>query len=254
VDRARDGVVVGNLVYNIDSYGNPAYGEERSSDGIYVDGGTNIIIERNIVYDGNIGIELASEHSGKNTSYITVRNNFVYNNTQVGIAFGGYDEERGSTENCVIVNNTLYNNATQGDWGAELYIQFDTRNNIVSNNIIIANDARLFLESWSEVMTGNSMDHNLYFAPGDGTGGSWIWKGESYDSFAAYQQASGNDANSLVDVDPLLVSLDPPDLHLQTTSPAIDRGEILSVSGTLDIDGQTGSQGASIDIGADEVR
>ncbi len=254
VDRARDGVVAGNLVYNIDSYGNPAYGEERSSDGIYVDGGTNIVIERNIVHHTNIGIELASEHSGKNTSFITVRNNFVYSNTQVGIAFGGYDEQRGSTEGCVIVNNTLYHNATQGDWGAELYIQFDTRNNTVWNNIVYAGEARLFLESWSAVMTGNSVDHNLFFAPGGGDGGSWIWKGETYETFSAYRQASGNDAASLIGLDPLFVSLEPPDLHLQSTSPAIDKGKNAPESGGVDIDEQTRIQGGTIDIGADEVR
>jgi parallel beta-helix repeat protein len=253
VDRARDGLVIGNLVYNIDSYGNPAYGDERSSDGIYVDGGTNIVIERNTVHNVNIGIELASEHQGKNTSYITVRNNFIYNNTQVGIAFGGYDEQRGSTENCVIVNNTLFNNATQGDWGAELYIQFDTRDNIVRNNIIYAGKSRLFLESWSDVMTGNVIDNNLFFAAGGGTDGVWIWQGEEYDDFAAYQQASGNDANSLIGVDPLFVSLDSPDLHLQTGSPAIDRGTDLPEAGTEDIDGQARIQNA-IDLGADEVR
>ncbi len=253
VDRARDGAVVANLVYNIDSYGNPAYGEERSSDGIYVDGGTNIVIERNIVHDGNIGIELASEHAGKNTSYITVRNNFVYNNSQVGIAFGGYDEERGSTENCVIVNNTLYNNATQGDWGAELYIQFDTRNNLVRNNIIYANKARLLLESWSDVMTGNIVDNNLYFAPGGGTDGSWIWRGKTHTTFTEYQQASGNDAASLIEVDPLFVSLDTPDLHLKSASPAVDAGKNLPEAGSKDIDGEPRVQNV-IDIGADEVR
>src|SRR6185503_2244894 len=76
VDRARDGTVSGNLVYNINSYGNPAYGNERSAGGIYVDGGTNIVVERNIVHDSNLGVELASEHSGRSTSYITLRNNF----------------------------------------------------------------------------------------------------------------------------------------------------------------------------------
>jgi hypothetical protein len=254
VDRARDGTVVGNLVYNINSYGNPAYGTERSAGGIYVDGGTNIMIERNIVHDSNLGVELASEHAGKNTSYITLRNNFFYNNTQTGIAIGGYDKRRGSTENCVIVNNTLYNNFTQRDWGAELYVQFDTRNNIIKNNIIFANDARRFIESWSAVMTGNVVNTNMYFAIGGGTNGTWIWKNVTYTTFAAYQTASGNDANGLAGTDPLLVSTATPDLHLQTTSPAIDRGEILSVSGTLDIDGQVRSQGASTDIGADEVR
>jgi hypothetical protein len=254
VDRARDGTVIGNLVYNIDSYGNPAYGSERSAGGIYIDGGTRILVERNIVHHSNIGIELASEHSGKNTSYITLRNNFFYNNTQAGIAIGGYDKRRGSTENCVLVNNTLYNNFTQGDWGAELYIQFDTRNNIIKNNVIYANAFKRYIDSWSAVMTGNVVDYNLYYASGGGTAGTWIWKGVPYSTFAAYQAGSSNDANGLVGTDPLLVNPAAGDLHLQSTSPAIDRGQNLTESGTLDIDGQTRIQGAAIDLGADEVR
>ncbi len=254
LDRARDGTAFGNLVYNINSYGNPAYGNERSADGIYVDGGTNIVIERNVIHDTNLGVELASEHAGKNTSYITVRDNFVYNNTQVGIAFGGYDKRRGSTENCVIVNNTLYNNFTQGDWGAELYVQFDTRNNIVKNNVIYANASRRFIESWSAVMTANVVDYNLYFAAGGGTDGTWIWKNVTYTTFAAYQQATGNDAHGLAGTDPLLVDPATGNLHLQSASPAIDRGQTLAEAGTLDIDGQSRVQGAAIDLGADEVR
>jgi parallel beta-helix repeat protein len=254
VDRARDGTVAGNLVYNINSYGNPAYGTERSADGIYVDGGTNIIIERNTVHHSNIGIELASEHAGRDTSYITVRNNFVYSNTQVGIAFGGYDKRRGSTQYCNIVNNTFYNNFTQRDWGAELYVQYDTRYNVVKNNILYANDARRFIESWSTVMTANVVDHNMYFAAGGGTNGTWIWKNVTYTTFTAYHQGSGNDANGLVGVDPLFVSTAVPDLHLQSTSPAIDQGETLAVAGTLDIDGQPRVQGVTIDLAADEVR
>jgi hypothetical protein len=253
LDRARDGTVVGNLVYNIDSYGNPAYGTERSAGGIYVDGGTNILIERNIVHHSNLGVELASEHRGKNTSYITLRDNFFYDNTQTGIAMGGYDKRRGSTENCVIVNNTLYNNYTQGDWGAELYVQFDTRYNVIKNNVIYANNFRRFIESWSDVMTDNIVDYNLYFAPGSGTDGTWIWKNVTYTSFDAYQSGSGNDANGLVGLDPLLVSTTTPDLHLQSTSPAIDRGQNLAEAGPYDIDGQTRIQNI-IEIGADEVR
>ena len=62
VDRARDGVVSQNLVYNITSRGNPAYGNDVSADGIYVDGGTRILIERNVIHDVDFGLELASEH------------------------------------------------------------------------------------------------------------------------------------------------------------------------------------------------
>jgi hypothetical protein len=253
LDRARDGTVVGNLVYNIDSYGNPAYGTERSAGGIYVDGGTNILIERNIVHHSNLGVELASEHRGKNTSYIILRDNFFYDNTQTGIAMGGYDKRRGSTENCVIVNNTLYNNYTQGDWGAELYVQFDTRYNVIKNNVIYANSFRRFIESWSDVMTDNIVDYNLYFAPGGGTDGTWSWKNVAYTTFDAYQSGSGNDANGLVGLDPLLVSTTTPDLHLQSTSPAIDRGQNLAEAGPYDIDGQTRIQNI-IEIGGDEVR
>lgn len=254
LDQARNGKVIGNTVNNINSYGNPAYGKERSADGIYVDGGRDTLIERNIVHHTNLGIELASEHAGRATSNITVRNNFVYSNTQVGIAIGGYDEQRGSTENCVIVNNTFYNNYTQADWGAELYVQFDTRNNIIENNIFFATSNRRFIESWSEVMTNNVVDYNLYFATGSGTNGTWIWKNITYSTFAAYQSATGNDADGLAGVDPLLVNLTTPDLHLQPTSSAIDRGQNMTQSGTVDIDGQVRIQGAAIDLGADEVR
>ncbi len=254
VDRARDGLVTGNLIYNIDAYGNPAYGTDRSADGIYVDGGTNIVIERNIVHHSNLGIELASEHAGKNTSYITLRNNFVYSNSQVGIAIGGYDTRRGSTENCVIVNNTLYNNYTLGDWGSELYVQYDTRYNVVKNNLIFANAYRRYIESWSPVMTGNTVDHNLYFAAGGGSDGTWIWKGVTYNTFSAYQTASGNDALSLIGQDPLLVNPGAGDLHLSLGSPAINAGENLSSAemGTLDIDGDPRILDGVVDIGADE--
>lgn len=254
LDRARDGTVVGNLVYNINSYGNPAYGTERSADGIYVDGGTRIVIERNIVHDSNLGVELASEHAGRDTSYITVRNNFVYNNTQAGVAFGGYDKRRGSTQYCTIVNNTLYNNFTQGDWGAELYVQFDTRYNVVKNNIIYANASRRFIESWSAVMTANVVDRNMYFASGGGSNGTWIWKGVTYTTFSAYQSASGNDATGFVGIDPLLINPASGDLHINAGSPAINAGENLPASqmGTLDIDGDARIIGGTVDIGADE--
>jgi len=254
LDRARDGTVVGNIVYNISSYGNPAYGNERSADGVYVDGATNIIVERNIIHDTNLGVEVASEHAGKDASFITVRNNFIYNNTQVGIALGGYDTHRGYTDNCVFVNNTLYNNYTQRDWGGEIYIQYDTRDNLIKNNIIYANEARLFVDSWSSVMTGNVIDRNLFYAVGGGSNGTWIWQNATYTTFAAYQSASGNDLTSFIGLDPLLVNAASGNLHINTGSPAINAGENLTSTqmGTVDIDGNARIIGGTVDIGADE--
>ena len=178
----------------------------------------------------------------------------MYNNTQVGIALGGYDKRRGSTQNCVIVNNTFYNNYTQRDWGAELYVQYDTRYNIIKNNIFFANDARRFIESWSTVMTANVVDHNLYFAVSGGSNGTWIWKNVTYTTFAAYQTASGNDANGFVGLDPLLVNPTSGDLHISAVSPAINAGENLPSAqmGTMDFDGNPRIIGGTVDLGADE--
>jgi hypothetical protein len=56
-----------------------------------------------------------------------------------------------------------------------------------------------------------------------------------------------------VGTDPLLVNPAAGNLHLQSTSAAIDRGQNLVESGTLDIDSQTRIQNI-IELGADEVR
>ncbi len=247
-DQARDGLVAYNDVYNITSAGNVAYGTDRSAGCIYVDGGTRITIEYNKAHNCNLGVEIASEHQGTATSYVTVRNNFIYNNTDVGIGMGGYDNQRGSTENCVIVNNTFYNNAAASDaWGSELYIQYDTRNNIIRNNIFHAKSGMPYILSWSPVMTNNVMNNNLFYG-----GTTWQWKNVNYTTYAAYQSGTGNDANSLNNVNPLFVNAATGDLHLQTGSPAINAGQTIPEAGSLDIDGQARAQGASIDMGADE--
>lgn len=67
LDRARDGLISLNTVYNISAYGNPAYGKQYAADGIYVDGGTNVHILSNRVFQDDYGIELASEHANGST-------------------------------------------------------------------------------------------------------------------------------------------------------------------------------------------
>jgi hypothetical protein len=252
LDRPRDGVVAGNLVFNIDSRGNPAYGDERCADGIYVDGGTRIVIERNIVHDTNIGIELASEHSGTATNYVTVRNNFVYKSHQIGLAMGGYDSRRGRTARCTIVNNTFYHNDTDRSGGGEVCLQYKTRYNVVKNNIFYANSQNLFIANDFVENTGNVFDYNIYYSPGGANGSEWEWKQVTYSSFASWRTGTGNDAHSLF-VNPRFVDRVSGDLHLRGTSPAINAGENLpaGVIGTQDIDGQARNQGG-VDIGADE--
>ena len=254
LDRARDGIVVGNHVYNIDSQGNPAYGSERSADGIYVDGGTRIIIERNTVHDTNIGIEIASEHSGKQTSEIIVRSNVVYSNHVTGLAMGGYNSQRGSTEDCTIVNNTFYDNDTDETGSGEVLIQFDTRNNVIKNNIFYAGDANVFLTNYYTQNSGNVIDSNLYFSAGGAASSGWAWKDESYSGFSAWKSGSGNDANSIF-IDPAFVNVAVDDFHLLSSSPAVNAGEALGEAaiGTEDVDGDDRVNGWAPDLGADEI-
>ena len=218
VDQARDGIVRGNVVWNVDSYGNPAYGNDRSADGIYVDGGRDILVEGNTIHDVNIGIELASEHAGRSTRNITARNNLVYDSTAIGIAIGGYDRRRGSTEDCVIVNNTVVNTD-----GVELLVQFDTRNNVIANNVIVAGARHVFVENDYRENAGNVLDHNLYFSVDGSSTGTWQWKGVGYDDFDRWSARSGNDRHSTF-ADPGFVDAAAHDFSSERARPPSTRG------------------------------
>ncbi|WP_141504673.1 right-handed parallel beta-helix repeat-containing protein [Paenibacillus luteus] len=257
-DQVRNGLVSGNRVYNITSNFNPSYGKSlpnhsNAAGGIYIDGGKDSIIERNYSYNNDIGIEIASEHAGKATSDITVRSNIVYSNRYTGIAMGGYDSERGATVNCKIINNTLYQNNSLSDGSGQILLQYDTKNNIIANNIIFADSSNVFIYNEQEKNSGNKIDYNLYYAAGGISKATWIWKNKEYVGFSAYLAGTGNDSHSIF-ADPKFVDQAKNDFHLKAASPAIDAGSPYSWTiNTLDIDGQARPQGESINIGADGI-
>ena len=255
-DQARNGSITGNLVYNINDNNNSAYSKnDNSADGIYVDGGTQVLIEDNIVHHCNIGIEVASEHKGKLSSYVTVRNNIVYLSTGPGMSIGGYDTSVGSTDHCTIVNNTLFSNDSLQTGSGEFQIQFfptsGTSNNIFMNNILYSNSQGLFISNGYSNPVVN-LDYNLYYSP---SSPDWNWKNRDYTSFINYKSKTGNDAHSL-NTNPQFISTATATLnfYLLKTSQAINAGTNLgqSVVGITDISGQPRVQGANIDIGAYE--
>jgi Right handed beta helix region len=256
VDQARDGVVSGNLVYSITSRGNPAYGDEQNSDGIYVDGGTRVLIEQNVMHDVDFGIELASEHKDRATSYITARNNLIYHAHTAGVSIGGYDPQRGHTEHCIVVNNTLYNNDTSGTGSGEFQMQWNMADNIFANNIVYAGPRCLMTVNKSQVEKSHppvSIDHNLYYCASGAKSSTWIESAETVTGFDKYVASTGNDRNSRF-LDPRLV--DPTkDFHLRSDSPAIAAGSTDGVPvGELDLDGSPRVKSGNIDIGCYQIK
>jgi len=238
-DQARNGTIKGNVVRDCKS-------PYATSAGIYVDGATDVIIENNEVYNCQWGIEVGCENADKTTSDITVRNNFIYNNDDAGIAIGGFnypfddgslpdpnEEESGKVIDCSIINNSCYNNdkidGSIGGESGELSISY-TENCTIANNIFYTKNNDLVNLGRSENLT---LDYNLYYKTG----------------VANYGFISNQDANSSYG-DPQFISTSTPDLHLSSNSPAIDNGDDSVEIGSTDFDGDSRVQGGTVDIGA----
>lgn len=218
VDFVRNGVVINNKVYEISSYGNPAYGENYAAGGIYVDGGKNITIEKNTLYKNDIGIEVTSEHAKKYADNIKVLNNTIYNNFFTGISIGGYDKKRGGTKNSIISHNIIYRNDTKGLEGGQLLLQHDTQNNVIEKNILTAGTSRIFIANYFTSNRKNKLKRNVFHKE-NGEDGIWIWKEKEYDSFSKFKTASKSDSKSSY-LDPKYKSVDKYDFRLEKDSPA----------------------------------
>jgi hypothetical protein len=284
LDRARNGVICGNTVWNIDSSKNPAYsgnfttgGGYRAAAGIYLDGGTKIVIERNEVRASNFGVELASEHATGRTDYVIVRNNVLRHNHGAGIIMGGYDEDRGVTENCQILNNTLYQNDALTTWSGQIQFQFYVKNNVFRNNILWASSKTKQMivhypgsdkasSTQKEFGAGNVFSNNLYFCAGASSSGISFeiftgGKFRSYTGVTAWQtsgKVSGDAGSSFAN--PKFATATPVStsavtaFKLMTGSPAINTGSASLVPGVseMDVFAESRLKGGRMDRGADE--
>jgi hypothetical protein len=118
------GQVLLNRVYKSTAKDNPGQLKAYPSiAGIYVDGGSGldlngsaILIEKNVVYDYGFGIQVGTETSGEKVQNVIVRNNLIIRNWIVGIGVGKNDQRQKSyVENCVVSNNTLYQNNSRNE-------------------------------------------------------------------------------------------------------------------------------------------
>ena len=149
LDYVRNGICRDNLVYNISTEGNEAYYEDGEYDlcagGIYVDGGQNIEIYNNFIFNCDIGLEVATEHSPEENelfkvSGISVHDNVIADCTGfAGLVFGGYERDLGFTEDCIFDNNTLVDNPYQ------IVVQH-SRNNRICANLVLGGEEGVFFE------------------------------------------------------------------------------------------------------------
>jgi hypothetical protein len=198
LDQVRNGIVRNNIVHHNSSINNTGY-NEYSADGIYVDGGKEIIIEQNQSYENDLGIEVASEHAGKSASQITVTDNTISNNIMSGISIGGYvNQQWGYAENNTITNNVIYKNDTKDQEIGQIESNYDIRNNVIINNQIYASNSRIFISNDFNKNNGNKLDFNHYYGEFDqkiiacGNG-----KEKTYKGFSPYQASMNPEGNEL---------------------------------------------------------
>lgn len=183
----------------------------------------NNIVEKNLVYDcADDGIKF---HGGAASTI--VRNNIVYQCGSAAYYFSG-------------LNNVWYHNIAD-----DCVVHFrmsvgDPCSVIMKNNIS-------YDTSWRhidhDVGVAATIDNNRYFPDDD-----FQYNDILYNTFAAYEAASGQDANSVME-DPLLVNAGAHNYHLLVGSPC--RGAGATGTGvTEDYDGVT--RGSPPDIGAYE--
>ena len=127
-----------------------------------MDGGQNIEIYNNFVFNCDIGLEVATEHSPDDNELFRVEGIKVHDNViadctgWVGICFGGYDKDLGFTEGCTFEHNTLVDNA------AQIGVQ-RSRDNQVSDNLIIGGETAVeFSEDCRKKDMINDISGNVF--------------------------------------------------------------------------------------------
>jgi fibronectin type 3 domain-containing protein len=275
VDMARNGYCALNNVYNCSTKNNPVY-NYYSSAGLYVDGGDNIIIERNLSHNNDIGIQVSSERPGCNSNYVTVRDNVVYWSNNQGLGMGGYNQTAtGGTTNCAFVNNTFYQDDVHPSGHGELWAAWYCQNNLYENNVTYAGPQGLFVNFQvpDTAHNGAVCDYNLYYdATITDPGSFWAGVGgQAYQGFTNSWQAVGHYDPHSHWSDPLFVSTSTPNFNLNSGSPALNTGTMSlgntqfdptwsttntlptgPVIGGLDYAGNARTKNGTIDLGAYE--
>jgi hypothetical protein len=209
-----------------------------SSGGIHVFSATGQdSITNNIVR--NVNVAQIGSCATMQGIYIASPDTYVVNNIVSGVAAVGIQQWHGATRS-KIINNTTFNSKIgiligQGDSGST---SSGSCGNIVQNNISMNNRTYGIHGTSGVACGGNQYKNNVLY--GNGTSATLVNSSDI---------VSGN-----ITTNPLFVNYQANgsgDYHLQSTSPAIDKGLSASAPAT-DFDGKARPQGVAFDIGAYE--
>ncbi|CAF1630816.1 unnamed protein product, partial [Adineta ricciae] len=173
----HSGLCANNTVWNIHS---PV---DSSAAGIYVDGGSNITLQFNEVYNSDAGLEVGSENKGHIAAQMIVRQNYLHNNTYWGLGFGGYDVNRGRVINSLFENNRLEYNDVARSGSGEIVVAFGSGNTVL-RNIVKPNEQNLVLTESKGAGLKDTFDYQMYYPYGQGATQSdliFYWENKEYD-------------------------------------------------------------------------
>jgi hypothetical protein len=246
-DVPRNGLVAGNRVTKVRFNGGG-----RDAAGIFVDGASDIAVERNVSWRNDVGIEVNAIHPAVVARRVTVRNNIVANNNRAGISLGGSDLNTGTVQDSAVTNNTVYQNDAKRTGNGEIHVLFAS-NNVIQNNAVWSRRGGLLVNS-EPVAGGNSMDYNLFYSPGGARGARFAWERRAAAGLEAFRAASQQELHSVF-ANPLFNRPSRLDFHLKSGSPAINSGNpaFAPAAGEVDLDNQPRILGGRVDAGADEA-
>lgn len=193
-DQARNGIIQKNEVYNCIS-------RYATSAGIYIDGGKNIKVLENKIYNNGYGIEIGCENPKKATSSIEVKKNIIYNNEIAGLAVGGFNYPKtGKVVNSKFYKNIFFNNTVNKKSIAELYVSY-LEDCYFFNNVFYSVTGNLLSISASSIDL--ELNNNMYFSKKNPP--VFYWNKKYYYNIENYKIASKLDKNTIYQ-DPLFES------------------------------------------------
>lgn len=227
IDQPTNVVVHGN---EITGHGSPG----KYSAGIYLDGaGENIIIEQNTIHGGQQGIKVSLEPTAASlqTKHVIVRNNVLYNNTQINLKLGVGDSnescgQAGALTESVAVHNTVYNSlsdVTNHRFGCGENLRW------LNNIFVDLSNGESFHYKSNEDDTTHSptwvLDYNLFYSGSHD--GFYRWAGVTLNSLNGFKNATGQDLHSF-EGDPRFVNANAGNFALEPDSAARDAGGALT--------------------------